>query len=76
MRKHGVDFLEAVESLSDPRAITRHDPDSNGEERFLALAMSPLARLLVTVFTFRGDKVRVISARKASASECRGYLQR
>ena len=37
---------------------------------------SPLARLLVTAFTFRGDKVRIISARKASASERRGYLRR
>jgi uncharacterized DUF497 family protein len=38
--------------------------------------MSPLARLLVTVFTFRGDKVRIVSARKATSSECRHYRQR
>jgi uncharacterized DUF497 family protein len=76
LRKHGVRFSEAAVALLDPFAVTRQDPDSNGEARYLSLGMSPRARILVTVFSFRGDKARIISARKASLTERRLYRQR
>lgn len=37
---------------------------SYGEERFIALGMSELHRLLLVVYTQRGDRLRIISARK------------
>lgn len=71
--KHGVDFADAVIALSDDSAVTIPDPDSEDEDRFVSLGMDPIGRLLVTVFTHRGERVRIISSRKASRAERRQY---
>jgi len=67
-RKHGVDFADAATALSDEHALTRAD-DEPGEERFLTLGMDALGRILLVVYSWRGDLIRLISARKASPSE-------
>jgi len=71
--KHGVDFADAATCFDDDRALTLSDPDSEGEERFLTMAMDALGRILVTSFTYRGAITRIISSRKASPGECRRY---
>jgi uncharacterized protein len=71
--KHGVDFADAVIALSDEFAITISDPDSEDEDRFVSLGMDPSGRVLVTVFTHRGERIRIISSRKASKGERRQY---
>ena len=71
-RKHGVDFADAATALSDKRALTRTD-DEPGEERFLTLGMDALGRVLLVVYSWRGDLIRLISARKASPSERKQY---
>lgn len=71
--KHGVDFADAVIALEDDFAVTIPDPDSEDEERFISLGMDPNGRVLVTVFTHRGDVIRIISSRKASRGERRHY---
>jgi uncharacterized DUF497 family protein len=71
-----VHFSYATAALLDDRAVTRHDPDSNGEARDLSIGMDQFGRVLVTVFTYRGARVRIISSRKATRSERRGYVQR
>jgi uncharacterized DUF497 family protein len=71
-RKHGVDFADAATALSDEHALTRAD-DEPGEERFLTLGMDALGRVLLVVYSWRGDLVRLISARKASPSERKQY---
>jgi uncharacterized DUF497 family protein len=70
---HGVDFADAAVSLSDPMAVTVEDPDAEGEERFISLALSPVGVVLVTVYTYVGENIRLISSRKASPGECRAY---
>lgn len=75
-RKHGVKFSHAAMALLDDLAVTRLDPDSNGEARYLSVGMDSLGRMLVTVFTHRGTRVRIISSRKATRSERRSYRQR
>lgn len=72
-RKHGVDFATAVGVFDDDRALTIRDLDSDREVRFVAVGMDRLARILVVVFTLRGERVRLISARKASGWERRQY---
>jgi uncharacterized DUF497 family protein len=72
-RKHGVDFAEAAVALEDPLALTMTDPDSNGEERFVSVGSDGHGRLLVTVFSCRGDSIRIISSRPATPSEKRSY---
>ena len=46
------------------------DPD---KARFVTLGMDALGRVLVVVHTPRGERVRIISARKASAGEAEQY---
>jgi uncharacterized DUF497 family protein len=70
--KHGMDFADAATVLSDGLALTMHDEDPD-EERFVTIGVDALGRLLVVAYTWRGDDVRLISARKATAAERRQY---
>ena len=72
LRKHGVDFTDAVGALLDPWARTVSDPHPD-EERYLTLGTDYLERLVVVSWTIRGDRIRVISARRATRSERRRY---
>jgi hypothetical protein len=73
LRKHRVSFADAEQALRDSQAITIEDPDAEGEQRFVTLGSDTLGRVLVVVYTLRGDRVRLISARKASKGEVRQY---
>jgi uncharacterized DUF497 family protein len=73
LKKHEVDFADAAISLEDPNALTDTDPDASDEERYVCLGLDPEGRLLVTVYTYRGENVRVISSRPASSGERRRY---
>jgi len=73
LRKHRVSFADAALALEDPRALTMADPDASGEQRFVSLGSDPVGRVLVTVFTPRGRRTRIISSRKASRNERRAY---
>lgn len=75
-RKHGVDFASAVGVFEDDRAVTIRDLDFAEEDRFVAIGMDLLARVLVVVFTMRDERVRLISARKANSWERRQYEER
>lgn len=76
LQKHEVDFADAAVSLSDPFALTMDDPDAEGEERFICLAMDPIGRVLVTVYAHVEENVRIISSRKASRGEIKTYEKR
>ncbi len=67
--KHGVSFADAVIALSDERAVTMEDGLSKDESRFVAIGLDAQLCLLVVVFTYQEDIVRIISARKASKKE-------
>ena len=74
LAKHGVDFADAVGVFFDEHALTREDPDTAGEQRFITLGLDFLTRLLVVVYTERGqDRIRIISGRKASRGEANEY---
>ena len=74
--KHGVRFAEAVIALEDDLALTMRDHYSEEEERWVALGMDAQARLLVVIYTWRGEAVRLISARHATPGERRQYEER
>jgi uncharacterized DUF497 family protein len=58
----------------DPRALAQEDPASEGEPRWVLLGMSSRARLLTVVYTLRNDdRIRLISARKATRKEAEDY---
>jgi uncharacterized DUF497 family protein len=73
LRKHRVSFAHAEQALRDPMAVTIEDPDVIGEQRFITLGMDSLGRILVVVHTPRAERVRLISARKASRGESEQY---
>lgn len=74
LAKHAVSFGEATTVFADARSLTIPDPaHSKVEDRFVILGRSHQRRLLVVVYTERGDKVRLISARRASRNERKQY---
>ena len=73
LKKHGVSFEEAATALLDPNALVQPDTSST-EERWLLVGMSSEARLITLVYTLRGeDRIRLISARKATRKEAKHY---
>jgi uncharacterized protein len=73
--KHGVQFSDAVSVLEDERALTRRDILSEYEERWVTIGRDVLGRVLVVVYTWRVNDVRLISARLATRAERRQYLE-
>jgi uncharacterized DUF497 family protein len=72
---HGVDFADAEGVFEDVRALTIEDNNSEGEQRFVTIGLDFLGRLLVVVYTYRGDAIRIISAWKASKREAKEYAK-
>lgn len=72
--KHGVRFSDVVSVFSDDSALTIEDPYPE-EERFITIGMDAFARLLVVVYTWRGESIRIISARKATRAERHQYAR-
>jgi uncharacterized DUF497 family protein len=71
-RKHGIEFADAVGALEDDRALTIEDA-STDEERFKTLGTDFLGRIIVVIYTYRGDRIRIISARNATAPQRAAY---
>ncbi|MGH7799003.1 MAG: BrnT family toxin [Thermodesulfobacteriota bacterium] len=77
LKKHKVSFEEAVTVFGDPLSLTIEDPlHSEDVERFVIIGESNQQRLLVVVHTERGDKIRIISARRSTSHERRDYEER
>lgn len=78
-RKHGVSFEDVKSVFEDVFAILFDDPDhSQAEERFLIIGMSNVKGICIVSHCYRGieEKIRIISARKATKSECNVYEER
>lgn len=72
LQKHGVDFADAVAVFADELAVTIPD-EGHEDDRFVTVGTDGLGRLLVVVYVWRGERVRVISAREATRRERRQY---
>ena len=72
LKKHGVDFADAVSIFDDLNAITLEDSHEQ-EQRFISIGLDCFASILVVVYTCRGDTIRIISARKATKREQKQY---
>jgi uncharacterized DUF497 family protein len=72
--KHGVSFEMAAEVFKDPFAIERlDDREHYGEYRFILIGAVEGA-VLTVVYTERGDRIRIISARQATKQEHDDYF--
>src|SRR5262249_32664777 len=68
---HGVSFDEALGAFNDPNSV--EVADAIHPERINVIGFSGRARLLFVVALERGDRTRIISARKATRAEERLY---
>jgi len=74
-KKHHVDFDEAATVLVDPLSTTFPDPDhSQREERCVTIGLSAQSRVLVVAHADAGERIRIISARRAMRRE-RGFYE-
>jgi uncharacterized protein len=70
LREHRVAFEEAATVFLDPLAMTYEDPDhSDQEDREITIGYSAKQRLLFVSHFRRGDRYRIISARRATRRE-------
>ena len=72
--KHRVDFSTASGVFGDPFGIEAFDPRHHGEDRFLLTGMVG-GVLLTVVYTERRDRLRIISARRATKDEHDDYYR-
>lgn len=72
LSNHGVDFVDVIPVFFDEMAITIPDEDSD-EERFVTVGADALNRVLVVIYTWLHESIRIISARKAVRRERRPY---
>lgn len=69
--KHGIDFDDAIR-IFDGRPAVHAPSDHPDEERWVVTA-SLNERIVTVVYTFRGDTIRIITARRARKDEERKY---
>ena len=70
LRRHGVSFPVAARSFVDPFARVFPDKEhSLHESRWINVGSSPDGRLLLTAYTLRGERIRLISSRPANRRE-------
>jgi uncharacterized DUF497 family protein len=75
LRRHKLSFQSARQVFADAFALIEQDrTDDYGEERFIAIGMAG-GLLITVVYTERGERIRIISARKANSHEQRKYYQ-
>ena len=69
----GVTFEEAQHVLLDPFALSREDSDAEDEQRFITLGMGGKGRILMVVYNYRDETIRLISSWKANEPQRRRY---
>ncbi len=69
-----MSFGEAMTVFGDPLSVTVHDPDHSAEEdRYITFGTTAPGRLVMISHVERGDRIRIISARKLTRAERRAY---
>ncbi|MGB6675955.1 MAG: BrnT family toxin [Terriglobales bacterium] len=77
LRAHGVSFDLAKTVFGDPFAIERLDDRADySEERFVMIGMADGNILLFVAYTEREERIRIISARRATQYEQDDYFKK
>jgi uncharacterized protein len=71
LRKHGVSFPDAMSAFLDPYAVTA--PDKDEPARFVLIGRAATNRVLFVVSAQADERIRIISARKASPQQRKAY---
>jgi len=72
-KKHGVRFSDAEMVLYDPVAMTLEEHIVANEQRYVTIGTDAVGRIIVVVYSYRSDTIRLISARKATRGERKQY---
>ena len=75
-QKHKIRFSDVEIVLSDPMALTVEDHYIGGEKRFVTVGSDSMGRIILVVYTYRDDEIRLISARKTTPSERKLYYEK
>ena len=70
--KHHIDFKEAIKIYDGFVITTTSEQIGLGEERFLSIGLLHGLEIVI-IFTIRGEKRRIISARRARKAERTKY---
>lgn len=77
LKNHGIRFSDAELVLWDPNGITIEDAiSSETEQRQVTIGFDAIGRILVVIYAYRGEDIRLISARKATKKERKIYEER
>lgn len=71
--KHGISFSDLETAFYDQHAISMPDLGASTEERFILVGMDAVGTIVVVIYTYRGNSIRIISARRATKSERKSY---
>jgi uncharacterized protein len=76
LRRHGVSFDLAKTVFNDPFAVERlDDREDYGEERFVIVGVAEGDSLLFVAYSEREERIRIISARRATQYEQDDYFR-
>ncbi len=76
LRRHGVSFELAMTVFTDAFAVERlDDREDYGEPRFVIIGRAKGDVVLFVAYTEREDRIRIISARRATQLEEQDYLR-
>jgi uncharacterized DUF497 family protein len=76
LQAHGVSFDLAKTVFKDPLAVERlDDREDYGEERFVIIGMAEGRVVLFVAYTEREERIRIISARRATQNEQDDYFR-
>lgn len=74
LRRHGVSFEDAATVFLDALAVTFPDPEhSTEEDQEITIGLTTKHRVVFVSHCQRGDRTRIISARKATRKERKQY---
>lgn len=75
-QKHRIDFVDAVGVFEGKWSLTIKQEIIREEQRFATIGVDFLGRIIVAVYTYRGNGILLISARPATKTERNIYEQR
>lgn len=75
IRKHGIDFSDAIDVFNHPVLTALDSREDYGEERWVALGLMKAMMAVVVYVERNGPVIRIISARKATKHEAKRYEQ-
>ncbi|NUO80992.1 BrnT family toxin [candidate division KSB1 bacterium] len=72
-RKHGIKFVDAIGAIEDSWGLTAQEEYVDGELRFATIGLDFRFRIIVVVYTYRENNIRLITARPTTKNERRAY---